>query len=162
MSDHQDDPDNPFEALDLDPALDPATLTALLRERAEGLEPAERSHLQGLWQALTIDSRERARHAVLARPRVADAAPVLAALGPARPPAPRPRPSAAELLAAVEPADLVLPPAWATQAVPVSLQHPLADTPLESDPLLAGLSDHQDDASAEWSSAPHQSLRTGK
>lgn len=140
--------DNPYEELDLDASLDLTTLTEILRERAEGLDAAERARIQGLWQALTVNARERARHAVLARPRVREARGVAAALGRAPALVAQPRP-ASELLAALEPLDLALPPTYTSRSLPVTPQHPLPEPPLACDPFFAADDDRTQPASRD-------------
>lgn len=73
MTDPQQKPpsptQNPYDALDLDPSLSLADLTEHLRELAETSSPEARSHIQGLWQRLTLRRDDRIRAALLARPR---------------------------------------------------------------------------------------------
>ena len=64
--------ENPFDALGLDPRSSPAQLTHILRERAELALPEERVKLQGLWQKLTLKTKDRVRWALTAHPRAHD------------------------------------------------------------------------------------------
>ncbi len=79
---------NPYDALDLDPSLSLADLTEHLRDLAETSSPEARSHIQGLWQRLTLRRDDRIRAALLARPRPATSPPPLALARRLRPPAP--------------------------------------------------------------------------
>jgi len=136
--DSHDWPDgpNPYDALDLDPSLDLATLTEQLRERAEDLDPDERAHIQGLWQALTVHPRSRAFFAMLARQRVEradDPAQLVEAIrdleGEAAP--------ARELLDMLEPADLALPPSYMPgRETSRRGPHELPDVPIDEDPFF--------------------------
>lgn len=60
---------NPFEELDLDPAMSPEELTAELRRRVERASESERAELQRAWRALTLRDEERVRLALLTHPR---------------------------------------------------------------------------------------------
>ena len=64
--------ENPFDVLGLDPRSSPSQLTTVLRERAEMALPEERAKLQGLWQKLTLKTRDRVRWALTAHPRAHD------------------------------------------------------------------------------------------
>ena len=61
--------DNPFEELDLDPAMSPEELTEKLRRRVERVSEDERPRLQKAWRALTLKDSDRVRLALLTHPR---------------------------------------------------------------------------------------------
>lgn len=63
------DPENPFDALGLDPTLSPAELTERLQRLAERATPEEREKLRARWRALTLQDARRVKLAFMAHPR---------------------------------------------------------------------------------------------
>lgn len=109
---------NPFEALDLEPTLDLRGLTEALRERAESSPPAERARIQGIWQSLTMDPKQRAEAALLARPRGPELAPLDRLLALRLPIQSGEPIDGLALARTVDPLDLALPPPYTSAPRP--------------------------------------------
>ena len=117
---------NPYEALDLPSSMAPRELTAVLRERVEGLPPVERAEVRGAWEALTVNDRQRARYALFARMRLesAGARGRLQALSRAiRSPSTEDTPVAAEMVGELGARDLLVPPQGLPGEPPVFHDH---------------------------------------